>query len=115
MRRRRRIIASRAGAGADELLADLVALLHYAGLLEGRYGTEDGFADELAHEVADVSVSEVRHLVEKAMDAAFGDPWGTRPAADPDDLETYRRVAQSAYGRLGPLRRLGFVWIKAYA
>ena len=115
VRRRRRIIASRAGAGADELLADLVALLHYAGLLEGRYGTEDGFADELAHEVADVSVSEVRHLVEKAMDAAFGDPWGTRPAADPDDLETYRRVAQSAYGRLGPLRRLGFVWIKAYA
>ncbi len=111
---RRRVAEARATLGPDAILADLVSMVHFAGLMEERYGTEEGFALELAHECDGVEAAHVQRLVDRAMDAAFGDPGGARPLPGSEDLATYREVAQAVYRGLDPLRKLLFVWIKAY-
>ncbi len=58
--RRRRMVEARTEAGADGLLVDLVAMLHFAGHLEGWEGVEDGFAAQLAREVACVTPEQAR-------------------------------------------------------
>lgn len=112
-RRRRRILGRRATASAEEILLELVEVLHFGGRMGDWDGSEDGFAEELARSVPAVKLPQARLVVEEALVAAFGSPAGA-PKAGPEVREVYDRVCTSVYEELGTLRRLIFTWVRAF-
>ena len=113
--RRQRVIAARNQAPANVLLADALDALNYASVLVNVSGTEPDVVQRLAHAVPGLVAEDAAHLVAQAQHCAFG-PSNAQPiSADAHCHAVYDQICAHAYAVLPRIRRLAFLYVRAWS
>ena len=96
----------------DDLMAELIGALQFAGLLEGCTGSEADLAQRLDEAVPAIGSESCRRIVAEAQRSAFG-PDGPAPAGD-GLQQAYRAACACVRARLGRLGRLSFRYLRNF-
>lgn len=110
---RRRGVEKNSKSSASRLLRRIVEMMHMIGQMRGYRGDEERFSQVLSEVIPNLSEEEIKRLVCMAMQENFG-----KENVSKEELRqaytTYRKIAEFVYGRIGPIRRIYFEYIKVY-
>lgn len=100
-------------SSASRLLGRIIEMMHMIGEMKGYRGDEETFSQILSSSVPGLSEEEIRSLVCMAMQENFGKVKVSKEKLR-QAYTTYLKISEFVYGKLGPMRRIYFEYIKIY-